>query len=411
MKKIMTIVVLMAFTLTIDAQTEKLGDLNGDNDVNISDVMILVGIVLNGYDDFSVSSTSVTLPVGAATRLNIIGGYNSYEVVSANTAVAEASLNGTSITVKGIAPGETTLTVKDLKTFRSIDISVTIKIAPLQLYKDKMFLIPNKNSRNAIVSGCGTYEVESSDENVATATLLNNELNQILVTGVGEGTATLTVTDMISGQTAFIEVTVVAQLSLCPDRNHPHLIDLGLPSGMKWSCCNVGARTPERSGNFYAWGETEVKSFYSWSYYTYCNDGDKYSCHDLGSDISGTEYDVAHVVMGNNWQMPTIENCEEMFENTFYEWTYVSGFYGARFTGINGNNIFLPAAGIYSPTLSMSDYRGGYWTSNVNSSDPTTAHLFYFNSNNPSWIYMSNRCWGLNIRPVAYSLTTEEAVQ
>ena len=142
MKKIMTIIALMAFTLTIDAQTVKLGDINGDNDVTIADVTMLVNIIINGYAEFSVSSTSVTLPVGATANVNIIGGYNSYEVVSANTAVAEASLNGTAITVKGVAPGETTLTVKDLKTSRSIDISVTIKIFPLQLYSEKIILIP-----------------------------------------------------------------------------------------------------------------------------------------------------------------------------------------------------------------------------------------------------------------------------
>ena len=27
--------------------------------------------------------------------------------------------------------------------------------------------------------------------------------------------------------------------SLCPDNNHPHMIDLGLPSGTKWACCNL----------------------------------------------------------------------------------------------------------------------------------------------------------------------------
>ena len=48
----------------------------------------------------------------------------------------------------------------------------------------------------------------------------------------------------------------------CPDANHPHMIDLGLPSGTKWACCNVGASTPEGYGNYYAWGETQPKSVY-----------------------------------------------------------------------------------------------------------------------------------------------------
>ena len=43
----------------------------------------------------------------------------------------------------------------------------------------------------------------------------------------------------------------------CPDEHHPHLIDLGLPSGTNWACCNVGASVPEAYGGYYAWGETE----------------------------------------------------------------------------------------------------------------------------------------------------------
>ncbi len=40
--------------------------------------------------------------------------------------------------------------------------------------------------------------------------------------------------------------------SSCPDGNHPHAIDLGLPSGTKWACCNVGASAPEAYGGYYA---------------------------------------------------------------------------------------------------------------------------------------------------------------
>ena len=39
-------------------------------------------------------------------------------------------------------------------------------------------------------------------------------------------------------------------------------VNLGLPSGLKWASCNVGATTPEGYGNYYAWGETETKTDY-----------------------------------------------------------------------------------------------------------------------------------------------------
>ena len=46
-------------------------------------------------------------------------------------------------------------------------------------------------------------------------------------------------------------------------------IDMGLPSGLLWASCNVGASRPEAYGDMYAWGETESKSEYSWKTYKY----------------------------------------------------------------------------------------------------------------------------------------------
>ncbi len=33
-------------------------------------------------------------------------------------------------------------------------------------------------------------------------------------------------------------------------------VDLGLPSGLKWATCNIGADAPEKYGDFYEWAET-----------------------------------------------------------------------------------------------------------------------------------------------------------
>jgi hypothetical protein len=106
-----------------------------------------------------------------------------------------------------------------------------------------------------------------------------------------------------------------AQIVLsCPDENHPHSIDLGLPSGTKWACCNIGASNPEESGGFYAWGETTNKNDFSWATYIHC-DGSYDTCHDLGADIAGMSYDVAHEKWGDKWQMPSSEQINELIKN------------------------------------------------------------------------------------------------
>lgn len=121
-------------------------------------------------------------------------------------------------------------------------------------------------------------------------------------------------------------------------------IDLALPSGTKWASCNLGAIKPEEYGGYFAWGEVSEKAVYDWSTYTHC-DGTIESCRDIGSNICGTQYDVAHLRWGSRWQMPTSEQIKELIENCRYEWIQVNGVNGGRFTGPNGNSIFLPAAG------------------------------------------------------------------
>lgn len=106
----------------------------------------------------------------------------------------------------------------------------------------------------------------------------------------------------------------------CPDNRHPHAIDMG-EAGI-WACCNVGAYTPLESGNYYAWGEVETKDQYTYENYIYF---DKSSYHDIedylkcyesiGDDISGTQYDVAHVKWGGSWEMPSLSQIQSLLEH------------------------------------------------------------------------------------------------
>ena len=194
--------------------------------------------------------------------------------------------------------------------------------------------------------------------------------------------------------------------SSCPDDNHPHAIDLGLPSGTKWACCNVGASTPEGYGGYYAWGETEEKDYYSSSTYKHYDDSSS-TYHDLGSDIAGTQYDVAHVKWGGSWVMPSKDQNQELIENCNYEWITVNDVMGAQFTGPSGGTIFLPAAG--NRTAGDLYYAGscGYnWSSTLEPSftqEPSysdRAYRLYFNSDNAYWSYGNYRDSGHTVRPI-----------
>lgn len=199
----------------------------------------------------------------------------------------------------------------------------------------------------------------------------------------------------------------------CPDGKHPHLIDLGLPSGTKWACCNVGAETPEDYGDYYAWGETEEKEVFSPKSYEFCTgkdtDGDGWydedvqyveSAEDFGEIISGT-HDVAHVRWGGSWQMPTLDQMRELLDNCSSEWTMVNDVEGRCYTGLNGKSIFLPAAGLRNGSSRiLVGNSGDYWSCTWGSSDAKYASDFTFDSGN-GYSRTTYRYYGCSVRPVS----------
>ena len=189
----------------------------------------------------------------------------------------------------------------------------------------------------------------------------------------------------------------------CPDGNHPHMIDLGLPSGTLWACCNVGASAPEEYGNYYAWGETSPKSVYNWDTYQYGYYGynEDYShLVNIGSDIAGTQYDAATANWGAPWRMPSLTQIQELLNNCTSTWTTQNGVNGRKFTGPNGGTIFLPAAGYrWDSDLNNAGSHGYYWSSALYESRPSHAFSLYFYSDHASWSSYRFRSRGLSVRP------------
>ena len=266
-----------------------------------------------------------------------------------------------------------------------------------EVSKSNVETFAGKSSTVEITSGSGYYKVSSSAPNVAEASLSGST---ITIKGVAAGLAVIVVTDTKSGSSQYIIATVKQAYLTCPDDHHPHVIDLGLPSGTLWACCNVGANTPEGYGGYYAWGETKEKSTYTWSTYTHC-DGTEQTCHNLGSDIAGTEYDVAHVKWGGSWVMPSEAQQHELRNNCTYEWTTVNGIKGGKFTSnINGGSIFLPAAGyLRDDILNNAGSDGIYWSSTRHLASTNYAYDLYFNSGSTGG-YGIYRYYGHGVRPV-----------
>lgn len=142
----------------------------------------------------------------------------------------------------------------------------------------------------------------------------------------------------------------------CPDANHPHWIDLGLPSGTQWRCCNEGASTPEAYGGYYQFGQVS--------------------------------------------SAPTLDQIKEFLNNTTSVWTTQNGVNGRKFTSkINGGTVFLPAAGSrWDGEVGNVGTYGGYWSSTPDAEN--NAYELYFFSGYARWSHDWGRGYERSVRPV-----------
>jgi len=153
-------------------------------------------------------------------------------------------------------------------------------------------------------------------------------------------------------------------------------VDLGLPSGLKWATCNVGASKPNEHGSFYAWGCTSPSSNWSaWNYYRHWNGS---SVNNIGSEISGNvNYDAARYHWGSTWRLPTLAEMEELVNYCTAECCYLDGVPVTKVTGPNGNYIYFVYPGSdYGHGLTGRNSYGYYW-SGTSSTNFHAPYLFF----------------------------------
>lgn len=179
----------------------------------------------------------------------------------------------------------------------------------------------------------------------------------------------------------------------------PEYVDLGLPSGTLWATRNVGADSPLGRGDFFSWGEVSSKSTYNGSNYEY------ESKYDYMNELDA-EDDAASVNWGDDWQMPSVEQVEELvnFEYTTNRLTTIDGVYGTMITSkINGKSIFFPATGYYSGenedgNVILAPDKGMYWTRNR--SNVSVRYAVHFVFDGGGTYGDTYRCGARAVRPV-----------
>ena len=371
-----TTVIYTKVELASGSASSVLGDVNGDGDVSVNDVAMIVNYILG--------------------------------IIDSNFIIANADINGDG----EIDINDVMGTVKNILEGNQEEPKIPSK-------KLNIFVGQQKEDDYPLDYGSGLLQVNSSNPTVATGEI-DEEHNQLILTGISEGQTLITISDMDNTKILKIDVTVSL---LCPDDNHPHMVDLGLPSGTKWACCNVdddpSKQSPTNYGSQYAWGETEEKSLYNEVTYLYAHgvdedgdgyyDGDRFdtfehpfSGENLISNIAGTNYDVAHVKWGISWVMPSYTQQRELLDKCTSIWAILNGVYGRLFTGPSSGTIFLPASGfswddnLYDGAESV----GHYWSSSLDQ-EPSLcfSKILFFSSNRFGSTY-NHREIGCSVRPV-----------
>lgn len=190
-----------------------------------------------------------------------------------------------------------------------------------------------------------------------------------------------------------LKITVHDTLRIYDDNKTPRymgheLVDLGLPSGLLWATCNIGAETPEQVGNYYAWGEIQNRTDFTENNYAFAEN------QLTLNDISATEYDAARSNWGGEWRMPTKQECNELISNCEIMDTTINGINGKLLIGLNSNRMFVPSSGHYGLTGLENTDGIGFWISTPCGS--SYAYRMW------QWTYISfsQRWLGFPVRPV-----------
>ena len=189
--------------------------------------------------------------------------------------------------------------------------------------------------------------------------------------------------------------------------NGHEYVDLGLPSGLLWATCNVGAVNPEDYGDYFKWGETtptDGSRNYKHAMYNETlkrSEITKYYYKDELKTLEPVD-DAATASWGNDWRTPTKKELSELTLECTWEHAELNGVDGSIVTGPNGNTIFMPNAGIYNSNIYLEEpgNAGHYWSSSKYDTDKA-ASLSFCGYNRDANFSEEYRTEGLTIRPVA----------
>ena len=344
------------------------------------------GTVLSEIDMYQDSTFQFKVDVQPANATDKSVTYS-----SDNESVAAITPSGL-ITAGAIGTANITVATKDKKI--STSLLVRVVLSEINIYQDSTFQLKVDVQLTDAIDKNVTYS--SDNEDVASVNSTG------MITAGNIGTANITVATDDGKFSANILVHVLGNyaritLSLTDEGRAAQAVDLGLPSGTLWADRNIGASSESELGQWFYWGDVFQPED---SVFT----EDKYKtlpAYKANADIAHTRFDIATLLWGGEWQLPTKEQIQELIDGC----TLIPENGGYRATSISD-----PTKSILLPYTANCDHRGWvreynnhnwgfYWSSTPYSNEK--ANSIYLNQ--PASISSINplvRYVGASVRPV-----------
>ncbi len=156
--------------------------------------------------DIELSSNKVSIKKGNKIEVKIIAGSGNYTATANNDNIS-VKITDSKVVITGNKTGKAKITVKDTKTNKTAEITVTVtETTPdIKLSTNNVEVKKGENIMVDIIAGSGNYTAQANNDNV-TVQITNSNL---IITGNKAGNTKVTVKDTETNKTAEVTVKVI----------------------------------------------------------------------------------------------------------------------------------------------------------------------------------------------------------
>lgn len=204
-----------------------------------------IAVTVNEY--LTLDIYELVIGVDEISTVNISQGVGPYSVSSTSGGIVEAYLNGSVVSIVGVAAGEEEVKITDSGSNETAIVQVTVfNNLALSIEGDEYSIVIGESQTIDIRAGSGKYEVEITDVSIATASV---DGNVVVVNALSTGSTIMKIKDSQTGQT--IEITVKVTV--------PYMIFETIAAEGATFMFSINADEADRNGVWIDWNNDKIR--------------------------------------------------------------------------------------------------------------------------------------------------------